>query len=198
MDITKIPYNYKSFLNETESNTLFYDKIETKITNIASYTTILGSGSLATIHNTGDVVDMYCHGCNTNVINSGKHCKISLMKRGGYVENYGNKCSIIVHADSPTIINHGNECKIHTLGNGNQVRCDGEKCTIYAHGFEDIVIASVGTIVNISDVRYNKENNTFETERELMYVVDGKMYKSDTYYSVKDGIVEETDVRDKF
>lgn len=198
MDITKIPYNYKSFLNETESNTLFYDKIETKITNIASYTTILGSGSLATIHNTGDVVDMYCHGCNTNVINSGKHCKISLMKRGGYVENYGNYCSIIVHADSPTIINHGNECKIHTLGNGNQVRCDGEKCTIYAHGFEDIVIASVGTIVNISDVRYNKENNTFETERELMYVVDGKMYKSDTYYSVKDGIVQETDVRDNF
>ena len=120
------------------------------------------------------------------------------MKRGGYVENYGNNCSIIVHADSPTIINHGNECKIHTLGNGNQVRCDGEKCTIYAHGFEDIVIASVGTIVNISDVRYNKENNTFETERELMYVVDGKMYKSDTYYSVKDGIVQETDVRDKF
>lgn len=198
MDITKIPYNYKSFLNETESNTLFYDKIETKITNIASCTTILGSGSLATIHNTGDVVDMYCHGCNTNVINSGKHCKISLMKRGGYVENYGNNCSIIVHADSPTIINHGNECKIHTLGNGNQVRCDGEKCTIYTHGFEDIVIASVGTIVNISDIRYNKENNTFETERELMYVVDGKMYKSDTYYSVKDGLVQETDVRDKF
>ncbi len=30
----------------------------------------------------------------------------------------------------------------------------------------NIVIASVGTIVNISDVRYNK-NNTFETEREL-------------------------------
>lgn len=31
-----------------------------------------------------------------------------------------------------------------------------------------------------------------------MYVVDGKMYKSDTYYSVKAGIVQETDVRDKF
>lgn len=198
MDITKIPYNYKSFLNETESNTLFYDKIETKITNIASYTTILGSGSLATIHNTGDVVDMYCHGCNTNVINSGKHCKISLMKRGGYVENYGNNCSIIVHADSPTIINHGNECKIHTLGNGNCIRCDGSKCTIYAHGFGDIVVASLGTIVNISDVRYNEKNNTFETKQELKYIVDGKVYKLDTYYTVKDGIVQETDVRDKF
>lgn len=198
MDITKIPYNDKSFLNETESKTLFYDKIETKITNITSYTTILGTGSLAKIHNTGDVVDMYCHGCNTNVINSGKHCKISLMKRGGYIENYGNNCSIIVHADSPTIINHGNVCKIHTLGNGSQVRCDGEKCTIYAHGFGDIVIASLGTIVNISDVKYNKENNTFETERELMYIVDGRTYKPDTYYTVKDGIVQETDVRDKF
>lgn len=185
-------------MNETESKTLFYNKIETKITNIASYTTILGTGSLAKIHNTGDVVDMYCHGCNTNVINSGKHCKISLMKRGGYVENYGNNCSIIVHADSPTIINHGNDCKIHTVGNGSQVRCDGEKCTVYAHGFGDIVIASLGTIVNISDVRYNKENNTFETERELMYVVDGKTYKPDTYYTVKDGLVQETDVRDKF
>lgn len=198
MDITKIPYNYKSFLNETESKTIFYDRIQTKITNNASYTTILGTGSLAKIHNTGDVVDMYCHGCNTNVVNNGSHCKISLMKRSGCVENNGNKCSIIVHSDSQTIINHGNECKIHTLGNGNRVRCDGEKCTIYAHGFGDIVIASVGTIVNISDVRYNKENNTFETERELMYVVDGKTYKPDTYYTVKDGIVQETDVRDKF
>ena len=198
MDMTKIPYNYKSFLNETESKTLFYNKIETKITNIASYTTILGTGSLATIHNTGDVVDMYCHGCNTNVINSGEHCKISLMKRGGYVENYGKNCSIIVHSDSQTIINHGDECKIHILGNGSRVRCDGSKCTIYAHGFGDIVVASLGTIVNISDVRYNKENNTFETERELMYVVDGKMYKPDTYYTVKDGLVQETDVRDNF
>lgn len=45
---------------------------------------------------------------------------------------------------------------------------------------------------------YNKENNTFETERELMYVVDGKTYKPDTYYTVKDGLVQETDVRDKF
>ena len=196
--MTKIPYNYKSFLNETESKTLFYNKIETKITNIASYTTILGTGSLATIHNTGDVVDMYCHGCNTNVINSGEHCKISLMKRGGYVENYGKNCSIIVHSDSQTIINHGDECKIHILGNGSRVRCDGSKCTIYAHGFGDIVVASLGTIVNISDVRYNKENNTFETERELMYVVDGKMYKPDTYYTVKDGLVQETDVRDNF
>lgn len=198
MDITKIPYNYKSFLNETESKTLFYNKIETKITNIASYTTILGTGSLATIHNTGDVVDMYCNGCNTSVVNSGKQCKISLMKRSGYVENHGNDCSIIVHSDSQTIINHGNVCKIHTLGNGNRVRCDGSKCTIYAHGFGDIVVASLGTIVNISDVRYNKKNNTFETERELMYVVDGKVYKPDTYYTVKDGIVQETDVRDKF
>lgn len=198
MDITKIPYNYKSFLNETESKTIFYDRIQTKITNNASYTTILGTGSLAKIHNTGDVVDMYCHGCNTNVVNNGSHCKISLMKRSGCVENNGNKCSIIVHSDSQTIINHGNECKIHTLGNGNRVRCDGEKCTIYAHGFGDIVIASLGTIVNISEVIYNKENNTFETERELMYVVDGKTYKPDTYYTVKDGIVQETDVRDKF
>lgn len=31
-----------------------------------------------------------------------------------------------------------------------------------------------------------------------MYVVDGKTYKPDTYYTVKDGIVQETDVRDKF
>ncbi len=198
MDITKIPYNYKSFLNETESNTLFYNKIETKITNIASYTTILGTGSLATIHNTGDVVDMYCNGCNTSVFNSGKQCKISLMKRSGYVENHGNDCSIIVHSDSQTIINHGNVCKIHTLGNGNRVRCDGSKCTIYAHGFGDIVVASLGTIVNISDIRYNKENNTFDTKQELMYVVDGKAYKPDIYYTVKDGLIQETDVRDKF
>ena len=198
MDITKIPYNNETFDSGSANKTLFYDRIETKITNDASYTTILGTGSLAKIHNTGDVVDMFCNGCNTNVINSGNHCKISLMKRSGYVENNGKKCSIIVHSDSQTIINHGNDCKIHTLGNGSRVRCDGEKCTVYAHGFGDIVIASLGTIVNISDVRYNKENNTFETERELMYVVDGKTYKPDTYYTVKDGLVQETDVRDKF
>lgn len=198
MDITKIPFSDESFVNETENKTIFYDRIQTKITNNASYATILGVGSLAKIHNTGDVVDMYCHGCNTNVVNSGSHCKISLMKRGGYVENHGNNCSIIVHADSPTIINLGNECRIHTLGNENQIRCDGEKCTIYAHGFEDIVIATLGTIVNISDVRYNKENNTFDTKQELMYVVDGKAYKPDIYYTVKDGLIQETDVRDKF
>lgn len=198
MDITKIPYNDESFVNETESKTIFYDRIKTKIANNASYTTILGTGSLAKIHNTGDVVDMYCHGCNTNVVNSGSHCKVSLIKRNGYVENNGNNCSIIVQSDSHTIINHGNECKIHTLGNRNRIRCDGEKCNVYAHGFGDIVIASVGTIISISDVRYNKENNTFETERELKYIVDGKTYKPDTYYTVKDGIVQETDVRDKF
>lgn len=194
----KIPFSDDSFVNKSENKTLFYNRIETKIANNASYATILGTGSLSTIHNTGDVVDMSCHGCNTNVINSGKHCKISLMKRSGYVENNGNNCSVIIHADSPTVINHGNECKIYTLGNGSRVRCDGEKCTIYAHGFRDIVVASIGTIVNISDVRYNKENNTFETKQELKYVVDGKVYKPDTYYTVKDGMVQETDVRDKF
>lgn len=198
MDITKIPYSNESFVNETESKTIFYDRIQTKITNDASYVTILGTGSLAEIYNTGDVVDMFCNGCNTNVINSGNHCKISLMKRSGYIENSGNNCSIIVHSDSPTILNHGNECKIHTLGNRNRIRCDGAKCTIYAHGFGDIVIASLGTIVNISDVRYDKENNTFENKQELKYFVDGKVYKPDTYYTVKDGLVQETDVRDKF
>lgn len=198
MDITKIPHNDESFVNKSENKTLFYNRIETKITNDASYTTILGTGSLAKIHNTGDVVDMFCNGCNTNVINSGNHCKISLMKRSRYVENSGNNCSIIVHGDSQTVINHGNDCKIHTLGNGNSIRCDGSKCTIYAHGFGDIVVASLGTIDNISDVRYNEKNNTFETKQELKYIVDGKVYKPDTYYTVKDGLVQETDVIDKF
>ena len=158
MDITKISHNEESFVNRCENKTLFYNRIETEITNDTSYTTILGTGSLATIHNTGDVVDMYCNGCNTNVVNKGNHCKISLMKRSGCVENDGNNCSIIVHSDSQTVINHGNYCKIHTLGNGNRVRCDGTKCNVYCHGFGDIVIASLGTIVNISDVRFNKEN----------------------------------------
>ena len=198
MDITKIPYNNETFDSGSENKTLFYDKINSDITNTASYTTILGTGHLAKIHNTGDVVDIYCNGCNTSVVNRGNHCKISLTKRSGYVENNGNNCSIIVHADSQTIINHGKECKIHTLGNGSRVRCDGSKCTIYVHGFSDIVVASLGTIVNISDVKYNKENNTFESERELMYIVDGKTYKPDTYYTVKDGMIQEADVRDKF
>lgn len=198
MDITKNPFSDESFVNKSENKTLFYNRIETKITNDSSYTTILGTGSLAKIHNTGDVVDMFCNGCNTNVINSGNHCKISLMKRSGYVENSGNNCSIIVHGVSQTVINHGNDCKIHTLGNGNSIRCDGSKCTIYAHGIGDIVVASLGTIVNISDVRYNEKNNTFETKQELKYIVDGKVHKPDTYYTVKDGLVQETDVRDKF
>lgn len=198
MDITKNPYNDESFVNCSENKTLFYNKIETKITNDASYTTILGTGSLAKIHNTGDIVDMFCNGSNTSIFNSGKHCKISLMKRSGYIENSGSNCSIMVHADSQTIINQGNDCKIHTLGNGNRVRCDGSKCIIYADGLGDIVIASLGTIVNVSDVRYNKDNNTFEIKQVLKYVVDGKTYKPDTYYTVKDGIVQETNVRDKF
>lgn len=198
MDITKISYNDESFNSGSENKTLFYDKINSDITNTASYTTILGTGSLAKIHNTGDVVNIYCNGCNTSVVNRGNHCTISLMKRSGYVKNNGKICSIIVHADSQTIINHGDECKIHTLGNGSRVRCDGSKCIVYADGFEDTVIASIGTIVNMSDVRYNKENNTFEIKQVLKYVVDGKAYKPDTYYSIKDGIVQETDVRDKF
>lgn len=198
MDITKNYYNDESFNSGSENKTLFYDKINSDITNNASYTTILGTGSLATIHNTGDVVDIYCNGCDTSVVNRGNHCKISLMKRSGYVENDGNNCSIIVHAVFQTIINHGNDCKIHTLGNGSSIRCDGEKCTVYAHGFRDIVIASLGTIVNISDVRYNEKNNTFETKQELKYIVDGKCIKPDTYYTVKDGRVQETDVIDKF
>lgn len=198
MDITKNPYNNETFDSGSVNKTLFYDRIATKITNDASYTTILGTGSLAKIHNTGDVVDIFCNGCNTSVVNRGNHCTISLMKRSGYVKNNGKICSIIVHADSQTIINHGDECKIHTLGNGSRVRCDGSKCIVYADGFEDTVIASIGTIVNMSDVRYNKENNTFEIKQVLKYVVDGKAYKPDTYYSIKDGIVQETDVRDKF
>ena len=50
----------------------------------------------------------------------------------------------------------------------------------------------------MSDIRYNKDNNTFEIKQVLKYVVDGKAYKPDAYYTVKDGIVQETDVRDKF
>ena len=198
MDIKKNIYKDKSFVNGSVDKTLFYNRVESKIINDDSYTTILGTGHLAKIFNTGDLVDMFCNGCNTSIINDGNHCKISLTKRSGYIENNGNNCPIMVNADSQTIINHGNECKIHTLGNESRVRCDGSKCIVYADGFNDTVIASLGTIVNISDVRYNKDENTFEIKQVLKYVVDGKTYKPDTYYTVKEGIVQETNVRDKF
>ena len=103
----------------------------------------------------------------------------------------GDSAQIGSSGDSAQIGSSGDSAQIGSSGHYAQIKCDGKNSVIACAGRESVVNASVGTWVCLSE--YDIVDGKSVCVGMKAFRVDGKRYKADTWYTLKDGKVVEVE-----